>query len=93
MSCGECHKITEKAIYSEIGDEEIEIIVFGDLLPTGRHSLHFDEENGILRINLPALLALSKMDAIVIAKRRGHPGTSYRYGRPLLDLHLRSINT
>lgn len=86
VPCRECHKITEKTIYQKIRDEGIKMVVFGDLLPTGQQSLQFNEETGILRINLPAFLALCKMDTIIIAKQHGHPGTSYRYGCPLLRL-------
>jgi len=86
VPCGECHKITERTIYDKMKEEEIKIVIFGDLLPTGCHSLHYDEENEILRINLPALLALNKMDTMIIAKQHGHPGIDYKYGCPLVRL-------
>ncbi|MEM1575870.1 MAG: hypothetical protein QW682_08090 [Nitrososphaerota archaeon] len=83
--CGRCRKKKDEIIISWAKENNVEIVVSGDLLPTGHFSVHFI--NGIMRFNIAAL-ALNKTSTILIAKEYGHPGTKFIFGCPfLVSLH------
>ncbi len=83
--CGRCRKKKDEIIISWAKENSIEIVVSGDLLPTGHYSMHLI--NGIMRFNIGAL-ALNKTSTILIAKKYGHPGTKFIFGCPfLVSLH------
>ena len=56
--CKKCHSRIVQTVYEEAKREDVKIIFFGDLLPTGSHSLRIIDK--MLRVNFPAFLALSK---------------------------------
>ncbi|MCS7385903.1 MAG: hypothetical protein NDF55_04075 [archaeon GB-1867-005] len=85
--CKRCHDIVERTVYDEAFKRGAEAVFFGDLLPTGCHSIRLIG-NGI-RVNLPAFLALTKTDTIIISKQHGHPNVSLKYGCPLLRAVLK----
>lgn len=86
--CGRCRKLIEETVVSYAKKNEIPIVLFGDLLPTGNYSAHL--VNGILRFNVLAALNLTKSETIVTAKMFKHPGVSFTYGCPMLrEIHKR----
>jgi uncharacterized protein len=83
--CGRCSKIIEGAILEFTRENDIPFLIFGDLLSTGAQS--FQVEENILRINLPALLALKKGDVKKIAGKMGVEKKG-GYGCPLIgEIH------
>ncbi|NMC61262.1 MAG: hypothetical protein GYA51_18050 [Candidatus Methanofastidiosa archaeon] len=79
--CGRCHKNIENVVIETAKKMGLEVIVFGDLLPTGSQTISI--KNGMLRINLPALLSLKKKDMKYLSARI--PGyVSPGFGCPLL---------
>jgi predicted PP-loop superfamily ATPase len=63
--CGHCHTAMSDILIKECSKNTLPALVFGELLPTGSQSLKM--VNGVLIINLPALLALTKRDTTTIA--------------------------
>ncbi|HQK63364.1 MAG TPA: hypothetical protein PLV67_07325 [Methanofastidiosum sp.] len=86
--CGRCHKNMEDIVIDHTRKMGIEAITFGDLLPTGSQTISI--KNGMLRINLPALLALKKKDMKYLSariKEYESPG----FGCPLLkEVHRKN---
>ena len=79
--CGRCHKHMEDVIIEATKERGISAIAFGDLLPTGSQTILI--KNGMIRINLPSLLALKKKDMKYIsAKIPGYESPGF--GCPLL---------
>lgn len=79
--CGHCHRATSDILIKECLDQKIPALTFGELLPTGSQSLRVHQ--GILIVNLPAFLALTKKDTTDIASSiKEYP--SYTLGCPLL---------
>ncbi|TXT57365.1 MAG: hypothetical protein BAJATHORv1_10066 [Candidatus Thorarchaeota archaeon] len=62
--CNLCHEITMNAAFSEAKKRNFHTIISGEMLPTGRQSLLI--QNDILKIHLPAALALTKHDTVKI---------------------------
>ena len=79
--CGHCHKRMTDILIKECVKMDISAIVFGELLPTGSQSLRLVD--GVLVINLPAFLALTKKDTTDIASTVKEY-SSYALGCPLL---------
>ncbi len=79
--CGHCHKKMTDILIKECVIQGIPAIVFGELLPTGSQSLRMVD--GVLVINLPAFLALTKRDTTDIASAVNQY-RSYTVGCPLL---------
>lgn len=79
--CGRCSKIIENSLLDYAKDRRIPFLIYGDLLSTGTQSIL--SSNGIIRINLPAMLSTTKQEVqkltskFGIRKKRG-------YGCPLL---------
>lgn len=67
--CGRCSKIIEKTVQRFAHESGISFLIFGDLLSTGVQSLVFNAD--ILRINLPALLSVSKGEVKSLAGKFG----------------------
>jgi predicted PP-loop superfamily ATPase len=63
--CGHCHTAMSDILIEECSTNTFPALVFGELLPTGSQSLRI--VNGVLIINLPAFLALTKRDTTTIA--------------------------
>lgn len=79
--CGHCHRTMSDILLKECVRQKIPALTFGELLPTGSQSLRVD--HGILIVNLPAFLALTKKDTTDIASAiMEYP--SYTLGCPLL---------
>ncbi|MCC7572007.1 MAG: hypothetical protein KO464_01295, partial [Candidatus Methanofastidiosum sp.] len=79
--CGRCHKHMEEVIIEATKKRGINAVAFGDLLPTGSQTILV--KDGMIRINLPSLLALKKKDMKYISGRI--PGyESPGFGCPLL---------
>ncbi|HDO20609.1 MAG: hypothetical protein NDF53_02925 [archaeon GB-1867-097] len=85
--CKRCHNIIVETTYRAAGKFQSEIVFFGDLLPTGSHSIKI--ENELLHVNLPAYLALSKSDTIIISKLNGYNVGKLKYGCPLFRAVVR----
>ena len=69
--CGRCSKIIEETLYKHALDNDIKLVIFGDMLATGSQCiteqvLESDDEdyNGktLFRLNLPAALSVSKLE-------------------------------
>ncbi|MBU4534505.1 MAG: ATPase [Euryarchaeota archaeon] len=67
--CGKCSKVIHEKIRDYAQKNNIKIVIFGDLLSTGCQSIL--SSDGIIRINLPALLGVSKQEL---------KGVSYHFG-------------
>ena len=73
--CGRCSKVIEDTVYKYAIENDIPIVIFGDMLATGSQCINeqiceFDEHdvdndvenNKIIRLNLPASLSVSKLE-------------------------------
>lgn len=65
--CGRCSKIIEETIYRYALDNDIRIVVFGDMLSTGsqcitEQAIGDDDGKTLFRLNLPAALSVSKLE-------------------------------
>ena len=65
--CGRCSKIIEETLYKYAADNDIKIVIFGDMLATGsqcitEQSLESDSGKTLFRLNLPAALSVSKLE-------------------------------
>ncbi|MFW9919554.1 MAG: hypothetical protein ACFFED_08145 [Candidatus Thorarchaeota archaeon] len=56
--CGTCHEITMRKLKEHATEKELDVLVTGELLPTGRQSIEFVK--GLLIVHFPAALALTK---------------------------------
>ncbi len=79
--CGRCSKLIEKNILDYTQKSGIPLMIFGDLLATGSHSMNF--KGDILRINLPALLSATKSETKDLSGKFDVYPTR-NYGCPLL---------
>ena len=59
--CGRCSKNTGKLVNQYAKDNEIPIIVFGDMLATGSQCINLQEDS-LYRLNLPASLSVGKQE-------------------------------
>ncbi|RLE51242.1 MAG: hypothetical protein DRJ21_00555 [Candidatus Methanomethylicota archaeon] len=88
IPCKACHEIIKRTVVREAIANDARIIFFGDLLPTGYHSIRLIGGE-LIRINLPAFLALTKTDTIIISKIHGYGDTKLIYGCPLLRYSMK----
>ncbi|AWX32397.1 ATPase [Methanosphaera sp. BMS] len=58
--CGQCSSHTSSVIKQKLEDDDIKIVIYGDLLSTGSRSIIIDDD--IIRINLPALFRMEKTE-------------------------------
>ena len=84
MPCSMCYPIIAKTVYNWARRRNVQLVFFGDLLSTSYSSIMFIMEYGIVRINLPGVLALTKFDTKFIAKEILRRKPDYVYGCPLL---------
>jgi len=85
--CGRCSGLIENAVMDKIKDMGTDTVIFGDLLSTGYQSVNVDD--GILRVNMPALFAASKQEVRSVASAHG-VRSSMRFGCPLVgEVHRR----
>jgi len=88
VPCKMCHEAVEETVIGRAVELGAEIVLFGDLLPTGYHSIRVVGD-GIIRINLPAFMALTKTDTIITSKLHGLRREKLIYGCPLLRYSMR----
>jgi len=67
--CGECHNQIMERVREYIVKSNYDVLVTGELLPSGRQSIMLEE--GLLIIHLPAALSLSKHRTETIAEKSG----------------------
>ncbi|MDI9624641.1 MAG: 7-cyano-7-deazaguanine synthase [Methanothermobacter sp.] len=79
--CGRCSKKINDKIIDYVRNQHTKIVIFGDLLPTSSQAVNL--EDGILRLNLPALLAASKQEVKSVVSRFNIKGYQV-FGCPLL---------
>jgi predicted PP-loop superfamily ATPase len=63
--CGRCHTCIEKKVYEYSKKKGISSVVFGDLLSCGSECVKRVDD--MMRINLPAMLAMTKKDTQVVS--------------------------
>ena len=80
--CGRCSKNTEKLINRYALNNNIPIVIFGDMLSTGTQCIT-SQENGIYRLNLPASLSVGKQENKSLSKKFNLQSFS-GFGCPLL---------
>jgi len=66
--CGKCHSMIMEAVKNYARNNGIKIVASGDLLSFGSISIY--REDGLIKLNLPAFLALDKREAIKILGRK-----------------------
>ena len=59
--CGRCAKSTEENVKEYAKDNEIPIIIFGDMLATGTQCINLHDDS-LYRLNLPASLSVGKQE-------------------------------
>ena len=65
--CGRCSKVIERAVLDYTKENKIPFLIYGDLLSTGSQSIVMDED--IVRINLPAMLSVTKGEIKNVASK------------------------
>lgn len=73
--CGRCHSLLVGKLHSYATDVGADMIGFGNMLPTGTHAIRVVGES-LVHVNIPALLALDKREALAITGFTGQ----LRYG-------------
>lgn len=58
--CGQCSTHTENVINNKLKDDDVKVVIYGDLLSTGSRSIIIKDD--IIRINLPALFRMEKTE-------------------------------
>ena len=79
--CGRCSKMIHQAVISHAKENNINIVIFGDMLSTGSQSLVYKDD--ILRVNLPAFLGASKQEMQTVTDLFNVKKSNY-FGCPLL---------
>ena len=80
--CGRCSKNTGELVKKYAKDNEIPIIVFGDMLATGSQCINLQEDS-LYRLNLPASLSVGKQEIKSLIKNYDLK-TFKGFGCPLL---------
>ena len=80
--CGRCSKSTGEKVKQYAKDNEIPIIIFGDMLATGSQCINLQEDS-LYRLNLPASLCVGKQDIKSLIKNYDLK-TFKGFGCPLL---------
>ncbi len=80
--CGSCHDSMYRSLYRHINESEHDVIITGELLPTGRQSAVLDRD--LLVVHLPAALAMSKFRTSRICQQASVTPLTGRYGCRLL---------
>jgi predicted PP-loop superfamily ATPase len=79
--CGRCSKMIHQAVIKQAKENDINIVIFGDMLSTGSQALVYKDD--ILRINLPAFLGVSKQELQTLTSLFNVKKSNY-FGCPLL---------
>lgn len=79
--CGRCSKILHSAVIDYAKENNIQMVIFGDLVSTGCQSIIY--KDGLIRINLPALLGVAKQEIKKVTTSFGVKKSS-TFGCPLL---------
>ncbi|NJE13147.1 ATPase [Thermococcus sp. LS2] len=66
--CGKCHSMIMEAVKDYAKKEGIKIVASGDLLSVGSISIYLEGE--VVKLNLPAFLAMDKREAIGVLGRK-----------------------
>ena len=86
--CGRCSKNTGELVKEYAKDNEIPIIIFGDMLATGSQCINLQEDS-LYRLNLPASLSVGKQE-IKSLIRNYDLQTFKGFGCPLLyEVHMK----
>ncbi|EHP87083.1 7-cyano-7-deazaguanine synthase [Methanotorris formicicus] len=80
--CGRCHKAVEEAVINYAKNKGIKFVIFGDLLSVGYLSI-IPMDDGLIRINMPAFLSLTKNENRKIL-RQNNIEIKLPYGCPLV---------
>ena len=80
--CGRCSKLIKGAVLEYTKEIGVPFLIYGDLLTTGSESIVQEDE--IIKINLPAMLSMSKGEIKNIASKYGVLGKG-GYGCPLIN--------
>lgn len=80
--CGRCSKVIEKTVLDYTKENEIPFLIYGDLLSTGAQSIVVNDS--IIKINLPAMLSVSKGEIKNVASKYG-VFKKGGYGCPLIN--------
>ena len=80
--CGRCSKNTSELVREYAKDNEIPIVIFGDMLATGSQCMNIGEDS-LYRLNLPASLSVGKQE-IKSLIRNYDLSTFKGFGCPLL---------
>lgn len=80
--CGRCSKIIKDAVLDYTKEINVPFLIYGDLLTTGQGSIVQEEE--IIKINLPAMLSVSKGEIKNIVSKYGVLKKG-GYGCPLIN--------
>ncbi len=80
--CGRCSKNTGELVKKYAKDNEIPIIIFGDMLATGSQCINLQEDS-LYRLNLPASLSVGKQEIKSLIKNY-NLNTFKGFGCPLL---------
>ena len=80
--CGRCSKVIKEAVLDYAKEVDVPFLIYGDLLTTGSGSIV--QEEGIVKINLPAMLSVNKGEIKNIASKYGVLKKG-GYGCPLIN--------
>ncbi len=76
--CGQCHENILVQIRNSAKDSGMDVLVTGEMLPTGRQSIEIDDD--LLVVHLPAAFALSKYETQQIVSNAGIEIPSNSFG-------------
>lgn len=65
--CGKCSQHTAQVINDKLKEDEVKLVIYGDLLSTGDRSIIINDD--VIRINLPALFRMEKTEIRNIDKK------------------------
>lgn len=80
--CGRCSKVIKGAVLDYTKEKKIPFLIYGDLLSTGAQSIVIEEN--IVKINLPAMLSVTKGEIKNVASKYG-VFKKGGYGCPLIN--------
>ena len=80
--CGRCSKVIKEAVLDYAKEVDVPFLIYGDLLTTGSGSIV--QEEGIVKINLPAMLSVNKGEIKNVASKYGVLKKG-GYGCPLIN--------
>ena len=81
--CGSCHEATMRKILRLAITEKYDVLITGEMMPTGRQSIELNE--GILIVHLPAALALTKHRTTSLSKQFDIQPQNERFGCNLVN--------